>query len=121
MEEEEQQQKKISLPEAILMIMICGLADLFELIATFVEAVPVIGQILLFIKWFVAIFSWLAIQFWLIMKGVSIRWFLGGSGIELIPIVNALPVRLAALAMTLIEDNKGGQQAAPADKSTQKE
>ncbi len=77
--EEEQEQKKISLPEAIIMIMITGLADLFELVATFVEAVPVVGQILLFMKWFVAIFSWLAIQFWLIMKGIRGMWFLSGS------------------------------------------
>ena len=72
-------QKKISLPEAIIMIMVTGLADLFELVATFIEAVPVIGQIFLFIKWFVAIFSWLAIQFWLIMKGIKGLWFLSGS------------------------------------------
>ena len=46
----DEEQKKISLPEAIIMIMVTGLADLFELVATFIEAVPVIGQIFLFIK-----------------------------------------------------------------------
>lgn len=77
------EQKKISLPEAILMVMIVGSAELFELIATFAEAIPVIGQILLFIKWFVALFSWLAVQFWLIMKGIKGMWFLGGGVLDM--------------------------------------
>jgi hypothetical protein len=43
--------------------------------------------------------------FWLIMKGVGIRWFLGGSGIELVPFLNGLPARSAALLATFIEDS----------------
>ena len=70
---------KIGLVEAILMLMITISADLFELIATLLVTVPVIGQILLVIKWFVAGGCWLIIQFWLIMKGLKGVWFLSGS------------------------------------------
>ncbi len=77
-------QKKISLVETIFMVMVAGLADAFELIATFAEAVPVIGQILLFMKWIVAICVWLILQFWLIMKGIKGMWFLAGSLLDAI-------------------------------------
>ena len=73
---------KISLVEIILMTMITGSADIFELFATLLVAVPVIGQILLIIKWFVALIAWLIIQFWLTMKGLKGLWFLGGSVLD---------------------------------------
>ena len=38
------------------------------------------------------------------MKGVSFNWFLGGSGIELIPRLNTLPARTIALIITIAED-----------------
>lgn len=75
---------KISLVETILMTMITGSADLFELIATLLIAVPVIGQILLVVKWFVAFSAWLIIQFWLTMKGLKGLWFLSGSALDTI-------------------------------------
>lgn len=70
---------KISLVETILMLMITGSVDFFELTATMLVGVPVIGQTLLVIRWFVAGGCWLIIQFWLIMKGIKGLWFLSGS------------------------------------------
>ncbi len=77
-------QKKISLPEAILIIMITGFADLFELVAAIVLLVPVVGQILWFVRGFVSIFSWLSIQFWLKMKKIKGLWFLSGSLLDVL-------------------------------------
>ncbi len=76
---EEEQSPKIGLVEIILMNMIVIPADLFELAATFLVAIPVLGQILLVIKWIVAGLAWLIIQFWLIMKGIKGLWYLSGS------------------------------------------
>ncbi|MDP3052726.1 MAG: hypothetical protein Q8N22_02070 [bacterium] len=70
---------KIGLVEIILMNMIVIPADLFELAATLLVAIPVLGQILLVVKWIVAGFTWLIIQFWLIMKGIKGLWYLSGS------------------------------------------
>ena len=38
------------------------------------------------------------------MKGVSFKWFLGGSGLELIPFLNGLPARTVALLATFAEN-----------------
>jgi len=76
---EEEQKNKIGLPETILMVMIVGSADLFELAATPVQIVPVVGQIFLFIKPFVSISVWVIVKFWLIMKGIRGLWFLAGG------------------------------------------
>lgn len=79
-----EEKPKFSLVEIILMLMITGSADLFELFATLLIAVPVIGQILLVIKWFVAMLTWPIIQFWLIMKGSKGLWFLSGSLLDIV-------------------------------------
>ncbi len=63
------EQKKISLPEIILMIMIVGGADALDVFTGLAAGVPVIGQILIFSNWFVDIFVLAIIQFWFIMKG----------------------------------------------------
>ena len=76
---EEEQGPKIGLAEIILMNLIVIPADLFELVATLLVAIPVLGQILLVVKWIVAGFAWLIIQFWLIMKGIKGLWYLSGS------------------------------------------
>ena len=90
-----EQGPRISLVETILMTMITGSADIFELIATLLIAVPVIGQILLVIKWFVAFSVWLIIQFWLIMKGLRGLWFLSGSALDTVANFVGLDIPLA--------------------------
>lgn len=79
-----EEEKKISLVETIFMVMVAGLADIFELVATVATPVPVVGQILLFFKWIVSICTWLILQFWLIMKGIRGMWFLSGSLLDAI-------------------------------------
>ena len=85
----------------ILIVM----TDILEILAAFGIAIPVIGPALPFIAGIYGFIISAFVIFWLIMKGVSIKWFLGGSGIEFIPIVNGLPFRTAAFIATIIEDH----------------
>ncbi len=100
-----EEQKKISLPEIILMIMIVGGADLFDAITTLVALVPIIGKVFVFTNIFVGIFVLLIIQFWLILKGgIGFKKqlvVLVGNLIELIPGLNILPIRTLTLLIAI--------------------
>ncbi|MEK7114501.1 MAG: hypothetical protein AAB832_00335 [Patescibacteria group bacterium] len=104
--------KKISLPEIIIMVMIVGGADLFDVFVGLAAAVPVIGQILLFGNWFVDIFVLAIVQFWLIMKGgIGFRkqaTVLVGNLAEMIPFLDILPIRTAALLVAIYMINHPG-------------
>ena len=85
--------------------MIVATAEAADFFATLGAPLPIIGPALPFASWFYGLAISGIILFWLIMKGVSVRWFLGGSGIELIPLINALPFKTAALLATFMEDS----------------
>ena len=112
-------QKKISLPEIIIMLMIVGGADLFDIFVGFAAAVPVIGQILIFFNWFVYIFILAVVQFWLIMRGgIGFRkqaTALTGNLIEFIPLLDVLPIRTATLliAIYMINNPKIAEKLTP--------
>lgn len=102
-------QGKISLAEAVLMLMITGAADLLEFLLTFAVGV---GEI---VKWFIDIPTWFIIQFWLMIKGVRGTWFLAGSLLELIPVINALPIRTLTMVITIYLANKPQSSALVAE------
>ncbi|PIU98444.1 hypothetical protein COS61_01380 [Candidatus Wolfebacteria bacterium CG03_land_8_20_14_0_80_40_12] len=98
-------QKKISLPEIIIMVMIVGGADGFDVITGLFAIVPIIGQILLFMNFFVDIFVLAITQFWFIMKGgkgfKKQATALAGNLIEFIPLLDILPIRTATLIIVI--------------------
>ena len=96
---------KINTVDKIIMGILVASADGAEALAVFGLAIPVVGEALSVIAWFYGLIISGIILFWFIMKRISIKWFLGGSGIDLIPILNGLPVRSAALIATFIEDS----------------
>jgi hypothetical protein len=96
---------KITLIEKLLMAILVGSADLADYLAILGTPLMPIGPALPFISWFYGFTISVIMIFWLIMKGVSIRWFLGGSGIELVPFLNGLPARSGALLATFVEDS----------------
>jgi len=61
--------KKISLPEGMIMFLFVASADLAELILIVVP----------FLTAFISFPVWLIIQLWLIMKGIKGSWFLAGG------------------------------------------
>ena len=95
-------QKKISLSEGIIMILIVGAADLFGIFAGFAFAVPVIGQVLIIASFFVSGGTWLIVQIWLIMKGVGKMqlWYGGGSVLDILS-GGAIPLQSPSLWLTL--------------------
>lgn len=100
----EEEEKKISLPEAIIMTIISGTGDLFGLVSGLSFPIPVIGQMLIFISFFVAITFFLIIQFWLIMKGVTSWWFAGGSIFDILT-GGSLPLQTPMLLTAIFVAN----------------
>ena len=87
--------KKISLPEAILMVTIAVVADILELILVAVGG-----------DWgFIDTPVLLIIQFWLFMKGARWAWALTGNLLEFIPFLTALPIRTVTLLITIYITN----------------
>ncbi|MEK9170689.1 MAG: hypothetical protein AAB674_03540 [Patescibacteria group bacterium] len=97
-------ESKFTVIEIILMLILTLSSDAAEALGTLGLAIPAIGPIFPIVAWFYGQTISAIIIFWLIMKGVSFNWFLGGSGIELIPILNTLPARTIALIITIAED-----------------
>ncbi len=108
----------ISLPEAIIMLIIAAMSDAFELLVTLVGwgsiSIPFIGWLITAAAPFVVAFENLLtlalLQFWLIMKGVR-SWIFGVGGvIDFVPLpgVSGLNLKTLWLAALIIRVNKGG-------------
>ncbi len=101
----DKEQKKIQLPEAIIMVMIAGGADALEAVTGMLVVVPIIGKILLFANFLVDISVFAIVQFWLIMKGgIGFKkqmTALVGNLIEFVPGLDILPFRTTALIITI--------------------
>ena len=82
----------ISMPEAVIVLMVSGGADIADVFLTGW------GE---FIKWFYGIPLWLFIQIWLKMRNVKGVYVAAGGVAELIPFMNDLPMRTPLLAYTI--------------------
>lgn len=110
---EEQSKKaepKISIVEIIVFGLFIVTADAAEFMATLSVPIPALGEILPVIATAYGFTVSAFTLFWLIMKGVSISWFLGGAGVDLIPLLNAIPARTAAFIATIVEDRLPPEQ-----------
>ena len=113
----ETEQKKISLPEIIIMLLIVSGAYLFGVVSDLSGPIPVVGQVLIGISELIDFISLAITQLWLIMKGgiMASRQLtvLAGNLAEFIPIVNLLPINIATLiiAIYLINNPKVEQVA----------
>ncbi len=101
-----EEKPKFSLVEIILILMIVIPIDVLEAIVALISPVPVIGQIALVSMFFGDLISLFVIQFWLIMKGIKGYWTLSANLLELIPYVNALPLRSIGVIATIILANR---------------
>ncbi|MBI2033500.1 MAG: hypothetical protein HYT13_00135 [Candidatus Liptonbacteria bacterium] len=94
----EEEEKKIQLPEAILMIIIVFLSDVGDIFGMLIFGIPIIGQIVILGTKAFSFLAWALIQLWLIMKGVRGLWFSAGSLVDLI----GLPFAQTATIMVTI-------------------
>lgn len=103
-----EEKSKINTVDKVIMLILAASADIGEILAALGVALPGIGPALPVIAWFYGFTISVILVFWLIMKGVSVRWFLSGSLIDLIPLLNILPIRTAAILATFLEDSLPG-------------
>ena len=89
---DEEDQKKVSLPEAIMLILYIGGLDLVGLLLIFI-GLDDFGII--------DILSFPVTQFYFRIKGIKATTDLVGNLIELIPYVGALPIRTITLISTI--------------------
>ena len=101
-----EQEKKISLPEGIIMVLLTGSADLFGMFSGAAFAIPVIGQALVIASFFVSLSVWAIIQFWLIMKGVGTQqlWYGGGSILDIFS-GGVIPAQTPMILLTIFLAN----------------
>ncbi len=89
---------KISLPEGIIMVMICLAGDAMDVAGD-------ISAALIPLSWLVDFLDLAVIQIWLIMKGgIGFRKqsiTLVGNLVEFIPYLDALPIRTVALLLAI--------------------
>src|SRR3989344_7691331 len=93
---DEEDQKKVSLPEAIMLILYIGGLDLVGLLLIFI-GLDDFGII--------DILSFPVTQFYFRIKGIKATTDLVGNLIELIPYVGALPIRTITLLITIYAAN----------------
>ncbi len=98
--------KKISLTEGIIMVLLAGSVDLFGIFSGAAFVIPVIGQVLVIISFGASLSVWAIIQFWFIMKGVGIQqlWYGGGSIFDIIS-GGVIPAQTPTLLLTIFLAN----------------
>jgi hypothetical protein len=121
--DEEQNQQKISLPEIIILTLIFGGADLFEIIATFLLAVPILDVIIIIVvlNKLVDVFCWITLIIWSILRpGIkNIQNFVTGA-LELIDGLDALPLRTISFFVTVFLVNRPVKMPEPLENAAGK-
>ncbi len=96
--EDEEYEPKISGIEAMLMILVALLFDALDIAATFLDFVVGMGE---FIKPAINVVASTILFVWVKLKGVSALRTIAGAGLELVPFVNALPIRTVTMIATI--------------------
>lgn len=104
--------QKFSLPEVIILVMIAAGVDGLEILTAVQSPIPILGQIILFAEPLIDVPTWATIQFWFFLKGQRGLLILGGNLVELIPLVDFLPLRTITLIIAIILANKPAATAA---------
>ncbi len=94
MNEEEEYEPKIGGIEAILAILVCAAFDVFDVLATFLDAFFGAGE---FIKEFTNFAISAILLFYAMMKGTGALTTAAGAIAEAVPFLNALPIRTATM------------------------
>lgn len=102
-------EQKISLPEIIIMGIICVGVDFAELIANLLSATVILAPLFIGLEWIANAFYCIALAIWLIIKRMRGTWLIAGGLLEFIPGINALPLRTITLATTVSLTNKASQ------------
>ncbi len=97
-EENAQHEPKISGVEAIIALLVCGAFDVFDVLATFLDAFFGAGEV---IKEFSNFIISAMLVFYAMMKGTGALATTAGAIVEAVPLLNALPIRTATMAIVI--------------------
>lgn len=96
---------KISLPIIFLLGILVLAVDLLEIFLTFIGVIPVFTPIALWLNWLFDILVWSLVQFYFYLKGARSSYFLAGSILELIPVIDVLPLRSVTFFLSVYLTN----------------
>jgi hypothetical protein len=100
-QKEEQNEQRISLPEMIILTLICGGADLFCLFADLLSATVILAPVAQGLRFLASGFSFICTSIWLIIRRIKGVWALLGNFIGAIPIVGSFFPRTITLWLTI--------------------
>ncbi|MFA5386473.1 MAG: hypothetical protein WC297_02325 [Candidatus Paceibacterota bacterium] len=106
--EENQNQQKISLPETIIMVLICGGADFFDIVANLLSTTIALMPVFLALELILAIIVLLVIVTWLIIRRIGGLWgtlLIVANLLKFIPVINILPMRTFCLFIVIFVMN----------------
>ena len=98
MNEQNKPEPKISGVEGALMIGLAGVFDICDFLATFLDGFFGAGEL---IKFFINAIASVTLWLWAMIKDVGVERILAGSLLEFVPVINTLPMRTVAAAMTV--------------------
>ncbi|MDD4761503.1 MAG: hypothetical protein PHZ25_00555 [Candidatus Pacebacteria bacterium] len=99
------EQKKFSLSETIILILVCLFADTVELLSYAFSLIPPLAPFSVFFVWIINTFVFGFAYLWLIIKGARGAWFLAGSLVEYIPFLNLLPIKTVTIIVAIVLSN----------------
>jgi len=81
---DKKQKPRIDLMEGYFLLSFNFIADIVELIAVALFAIPFVGQAFWAAKIFISFGVWALTQLWLIIKGIRGEWYAAGSLLDFI-------------------------------------
>ncbi len=94
-------EKKFNFGEGLILVLFTIFADLFELIADGLGLIPVLAPLSIGLSWFINVTVMAIVISIFFMKGERGIWYLAGSAIEFIPVINILPIRTATCLVAI--------------------
>lgn len=99
--EEGQNEQKISLPEIIILTLICSGTDLFCIFTDLLSATVILAPVAQGLRFLASGFSFICTSIWLIIRRIKGVWALLGNFIGAIPIVGSFFPRTITLWLTI--------------------
>ncbi|HEY4500064.1 MAG TPA: hypothetical protein VJH70_03025 [Candidatus Paceibacterota bacterium] len=98
------QRSKIDMVDGFIMLAMAGIADGTEFLMNYVAAIPVIGLGGPLIASLISFLVSAILLAWFIIKGIPLGYLLSGSAVDMMPLVNMLPAKTAAVIATILKD-----------------
>lgn len=95
---------KIDIVDGFIMLVLAGVADGVEFFTNILVAVPVLGSGGPVIASIVSFVVSAILLIWFILKGIPLNYLLVGGAVDIVPLVNILPAKTAAIIATIVKE-----------------